>query len=123
MRSGRRLPAGGRGRVTFASGEATKTVNVTVCRDATPESNETFFVNLSGAVNATITDPQGQGTIVNDDVSFSIDDVTHLEGNSGTTSFVFTVTKIGTVSGSRTVQYATADGTATAPSDYTAPSC
>jgi hypothetical protein len=31
------------------------------------EANETFFVNLLGATNATISDSQGQGTIVNDD--------------------------------------------------------
>jgi hypothetical protein len=31
------------------------------------EANETFFVNLSAAVNATITDAQGLGTITNDD--------------------------------------------------------
>ena len=31
------------------------------------EANETFFVNLSGAVEATILDGQGLGTILNDD--------------------------------------------------------
>jgi large repetitive protein len=31
------------------------------------EPNETFFVNLSGAMNATISDAQGSGTITNDD--------------------------------------------------------
>src|SRR5947208_2059678 len=52
--------------------------------------------------------------------SLSIDDVSHAEGNSGTTNFVFTVTRSGNLSGTSTVNYATADGTATAPSDYTA---
>ncbi|PYS80837.1 MAG: hypothetical protein DMF70_10130, partial [Acidobacteria bacterium] len=52
--------------------------------------------------------------------SFSIDDVTHNEGNGGpgTTSYTFTITKTG--SGAASVDYATVDGTATAPSDYTA---
>jgi serralysin len=31
------------------------------------EANETFFVNLSDAVNATITDAKGLGTITTDD--------------------------------------------------------
>jgi hypothetical protein len=31
------------------------------------EPNETFFVNLTNAVGATIFDSQGIGTIVNDD--------------------------------------------------------
>ena len=49
-------------------------------------------------------------------MSFSIDDVQQLEGQSGTTSFVFTVTKTGTVAGlagTRTIDYATSSGTAT----------
>ena len=35
--------------------------------DTTPEPNETFFVNLTTATNATIADGQGIGTILNDD--------------------------------------------------------
>src|SRR5262249_29601736 len=52
--------------------------------------------------------------------TFSINDVTQAEGNAGTTSFTFTVTLSMSSSQTVTVQYATADGTATAPSDYTA---
>jgi bacillolysin len=55
------------GTVSFASGETQKTVGVTVNGDATVEPNETFFVNLSGATNATVIDAQGKATIVNDD--------------------------------------------------------
>ena len=52
------------------------------------EANETFFVNLSSPVNATIADGQGVGTITNDDPppTISIDDVTVTEGNGGTTT-------------------------------------
>lgn len=57
------------GTVTFAAGEMTKTVTVAVTGDSTIENDETLVVNLSGATNgATITDAQGQGTILNDDV-------------------------------------------------------
>ena len=54
------------------------------------EADEAFTVHLSGASNATISDANGTGTIVNDDAqpSFVIDDVSHSEGNSGTTSYV-----------------------------------
>ena len=49
--------------------------------------------------------------------SFSIDDVTQSEGNSGTTDFVFTVTKTG--AGAAGVDFTTVDGTATtADNDY-----
>jgi len=45
-----------------------------------------------------------------------------LEGNSGTTPFVFTVTLSAASASTVTVNYATADGTATAGSDYLATS-
>ncbi|HWS99777.1 MAG TPA: Calx-beta domain-containing protein [Pyrinomonadaceae bacterium] len=53
--------------LTFSVGQTSRTVTVPVRGDTARESNETFFLNLSGAVNATIADAQGQGTITNDD--------------------------------------------------------
>jgi parallel beta-helix repeat protein len=53
---------------------------------------------------------------------FAIDDVTLNEGNAGTTAFTFTVTRSGPTDVVSTVAYATADGTAVAPTDYTAAS-
>ena len=52
---------------------------------------------LSNPTNATIADGQGVGTINNDDTapSFSINDVQVTEGNSGTSTATFTVTKSG----------------------------
>jgi hypothetical protein len=47
---------------------------------------------------------------------------TRTEGNSGTTALTFTVSLIQAAAGPVTVQYATADGTATAGSDYRAAS-
>lgn len=38
-----------------------------VSADAVPEVPENFAVNLSNATNATIADPQGVGTIMDDD--------------------------------------------------------
>ena len=55
------------GTLTFAPGVTTQTVTVTVNGDAKFEANETFVVNLTGPVNATILDGQGIGTITNDD--------------------------------------------------------
>jgi hypothetical protein len=109
--------------LTFNPGDPlTQTVSVTVNGDLIAEPDETFFVNLTNAVNATIADGQGQGTIQNDDATpgFAVSDVTVTEGNAGTTPAVFTVTLSGPSSFVVTVQVATADGTATAPSDYTA---
>jgi hypothetical protein len=112
------------GTLTFAPGDTSKTITVAVNGDTTPESDETFAVNLSNPTNATIADGQGIGTIQNDDQppptppGVSINDVTVTEGNSGTTDAIFTVT-LSTVSNSTvTVKYDTADSTATAGSDY-----
>src|SRR5438046_1390799 len=53
--------------LTFAPGDLTKTITVVVNGDTVNEVNETFFVNLTNATKATISDAQGQGTIINDD--------------------------------------------------------
>ncbi len=53
------------GTVSFATGEQFKTILVSVCSDANnSESDETFLVNLSSPVNATITDGTATGTIL-----------------------------------------------------------
>ena len=60
--------AAGSGTLTFTPGQLTKTITVLVTGDKVKETNETFFVNLSGvSANATIGDGQGVGTIINDD--------------------------------------------------------
>ena len=111
------------GTVTFNPGNTSKTITIVVNGDTIPEPNETFFVNLSNPVNATIEDTQGVGTILNDDAappSVSINDVSLAEGNTGTTNFVFTVSLSAPSSQIVTVSYSTANGTATVGSDYVA---
>ena len=55
------------GTLTFAAGDTSKTLTVTVTGDATDEADETIPVVLSGAVNATIAAGTGTGTIFDDD--------------------------------------------------------
>ncbi len=57
------------GSLTFAPGETSKTIAVPVVGDAVMEPDEVFSLSLSNASNATIGDPQGIGTIVNDDTT------------------------------------------------------
>ncbi|MCA0231908.1 MAG: GEVED domain-containing protein [Bacteroidetes bacterium] len=117
----------GSGSLIFFPGETTKTITVPVAGDLTGEPNETFFVNLSNlsstlSSSISITDAQGVGTITDDDLSFSINDVTVAEGNSGTTNFTFTVHRTSTAT-AETINYATADNTATtSDNDYTSTS-
>src|SRR4029077_12313380 len=53
--------------LSFLSGDVSKTVTVSVNGDMTQEADETFTVQLSNAVDATITDAVGRGKIKNDD--------------------------------------------------------
>jgi len=56
------------GQLTFTPGVTNQPLTVFVIGDEQIEMNETFLVNLSGAVNAEISDPQGVGTITDDDM-------------------------------------------------------
>ena len=86
---------------TIAVGQQTATVDVTITGEQLVELDETFAINLSnvlfdGAANpakAQLGDAQAIGTITNDDVAaISINDVSIVEGDTGTTDFVFTIT-------------------------------
>jgi Calx-beta domain/FG-GAP-like repeat/FG-GAP repeat len=110
------------GTVTFNPGETDKTINVTVKDDAIDEIDETFFVNLSNPVNATVADGQSLCTIFdNDGPTVSINDVTVNEGQSGRTSATFTLTLSAPSVQDVFVVAATANGTAagnTFPADF-----
>ncbi|WP_392535477.1 beta strand repeat-containing protein [Nostoc sp. C117] len=108
------------GTLTFNPGNTSKTISVIVAGDTRFEPNETFFVNLSNATNATIADNQALGTILNDDANLptlSINDITVVEGQ--TPQAVLTVSLSNASSQPVTVNYTTAPGTATANADYT----
>ena len=112
------------GIVTWYAGTQTQTVYVPLVADAIAEPDEVFFLDLSNPVNAVLADDHGAATIINDDPApvLSIADAKALEGNSGTKTFTFTVTLSAASTQTVTVQYATADGTAAAGSDYDAKS-
>jgi hypothetical protein len=108
----------------FLPGQKTKKVTIFVTGDTLQEGNETFSLRLVDAQQAYLVDATGAATIVDNDLpAASINDVsaTELNGtNTKTYSFKITLNKAGT--NSITINYATADGTAVAPGDYTAKS-
>ena len=110
------------GTLTFASGETSKTVAVSVTGDTTDESNETVVLTLSNATAGTgISTATGTGTIRDDDPNFSINSPSVVEGDSSSVNLVFTVTLSASASSPYTVDYADAGtGTATSGTDYTA---
>ena len=102
-----------RSRTVIPAGSSTYSFTVLVNGDATPETNETFFVNVTNVTGATATDSQGLATAVNDDAApnLTINDVSLNEGNAGTTNFLFTVSLSAPAgAGGVTFDIATADG-------------
>jgi ribosomal protein L35AE/L33A len=100
-----------------------ESITVLVNGDTQVEADETFQVLLGAASMAGVSasDGTGVGTITNDDAAtISINDVTVVEGNSGTVNAVFTVTLSGDVQGGFSVSATSANVTAIAPGDYTA---
>jgi hypothetical protein len=114
------------GTLTFAPGVTSQKVTVGVTGDTAVEPTETFTVKLANAANATLGTAAATGTITNDDVApttpptVSIANATVAEGNSGSTKMAFTVTLSKASDKTVTVGYSTANGTATAGTDYTA---
>lgn len=116
------VPGGTLLNFTGTAGE-TRTLNVGVLGDSVLEANETFQVILGSPSQAgvTVSDGNATGTINNDDsASLAINDVTVLEGNGGSAAASFTVTLTGAVQGGFNLPVSSANGSATAPSDYTA---
>ena len=108
--------AAAKGTLSFAAGELTRTIAVTVNGDTTVEGDESFSMTLGATTGgAAVGMFFAIGTIVEDDAAgtVSIAPVTVTEGNAGTAIATFTVTRSNGAS-PFTVNYATFDGTGTA---------
>lgn len=107
------------GTVTFAPGETTKNIVVSIIGDTIDEPNETFSVTLTNPVNVLLEDDTAIGTIEDDDLpEMTIGDASLIEGDSGTLSMQFTVTLSSAPLNTLSVNYTTVEGTATAGLDY-----
>jgi hypothetical protein len=109
------------GTVTFAPLSTTQTITIPILGDAINDPNETFTLNLSAPIGATLTETQAQG-LIRDFNSLPVLDIKGsivVEGDTGTTnaSFVVTLSTAPTTT-PITVTYSTVDGTAKANSDY-----
>ena len=112
------------GMATVAPGDLSTTLGVTLCGELLEEPDETFFVNLLNPTNAALLDPQGQGTIIDDDTppGLSVNNVTITEPPSGSVLASFRVSLTREWDLPVDFGYATANGTANAGSDYLATS-
>ncbi len=113
------------GTLSWAAGDAaSKTFDITICPDTVYEGNETINLSLSNVTGSAILGAPSNATLTIADneaqPKLSVEDVAVTEGDSGLVSGLFTV-KLSVASNQTvTVKYATADGSATAPADYTA---
>jgi hypothetical protein len=82
------------------------------------EADENFVVNLSNPVNARLISSQGVGTILDDDLSLAINNISITQPTGGTAQATFTVNLSAAASFPVIVQFATVNGSATAGTDY-----
>ena len=107
------------GTLTFAADDTTKTVTVAVLADTDDEDDETLTLELSNASPADVEiGTAGTGTIIDDDGLPRLS-VTGAAAPEAGGELTFTVTLSPAHDQTVTVDYATADGTATAATDYT----
>ncbi|MGE3311070.1 MAG: Calx-beta domain-containing protein [Limisphaerales bacterium] len=108
--------------LVFTPGQTVAEILVPVVGDLSCETNETFTVELSDPRDATLTDAEGIGTILDDDVSrIALDEVRLVEGDHGTTSnAVFTLRFTPPPKSVLSLPFRTEDGTAHSPEDYSA---
>ena len=110
------------GTVTFAPGQTSQTVTVNALGSTHYKPTETFTLNLSNPTNATISTSSATGTIQNaatePTLSIANQTVTNSTTDGTLTAINFTVTLSAASAVATTVQYATADGTAIAGTDY-----
>jgi hypothetical protein len=109
------------GTVVFQPGETSKNVSIDVLGDTLDEPDETFKLILNSVDVGILIRAQGTATIVDNDPppSVSVADVLRSEGDLNT-NMTFVVTLSQASGKTITINYATADGTATAGSDYVA---
>jgi hypothetical protein len=108
------------GTLTFAPAITKRTITVPIIGDTLDENNETFAISFTNPVNAAIGTPLAIVRILDDDPLpvLTISDVSVTEGNSGTTTVVFNLTLSPASGRNVPVFLSTANGTATAGTDY-----
>jgi hypothetical protein len=112
------------GTLEFAPGVTALSINVTILGDDTTEGDETFEFDISDPVNASLGTHPTVVTIQDNDpippgsAILNVTGETVREGNTGTTTLTFTVTRSGETTTPVNVDFQTGNSTALAPLDY-----
>jgi hypothetical protein len=106
--------------VHFAPGETSKPVQIPIVNDSIGEGDETVGLSLSSPSGGVLGTPSSATLqIIDDDRGFAFAYASFYAAESDGTTYV-TIRRLGLTTGSDSVYFATADGTAKAGSDYTA---
>ena len=110
------------GVLTFGEDDLVKYITIPIMGDRQHEALERVRLKLHSPVEMILNVVEVDGEIEDDDPapSVSVSDVRVVEGANGTTNAVFTITLSDASGTPETVTFTTANGTATAGSDYTA---
>jgi hypothetical protein len=110
--------------VTIPAGQTSGAIVVPILGDKRFEANETLTVTLTSVSGAALGTSTATGTITNDDQkpTLSINSVSQIEGNSGTSQMIFTLSLSAPSDSDTVIPFNTQDGSgatgATAGSDY-----
>ncbi|MBU3016003.1 hypothetical protein KO488_14695, partial [Poseidonibacter lekithochrous] len=107
------------GTITFAPGETSKTISISVLDDNIFEADESMYINLTNPVNAEVADEQGEGRIADsgnesDIPTLSISDSVVTEGEFN----IFTVQISNESTEDIKFKFSTIDGSAIKGDDY-----
>lgn len=111
------------GDLYFSPGAVLRYLDIPIADDSSEETDESFSVQLSNAVNATLAATNATITIVdNDDPAaapeLSVSDLVVTEGDSGSSSAAVVVTLNNVAASPVSVSYAASNGLATAGADF-----
>ncbi len=110
------------GTLSFMPGETSKTFSIQILDDSSDEDDEKVIIKLSNpTINAQLGEPGVAALSITDDdppPTVTIDDVNVSEGDAGTSNANFSVSLSSPSGKTITLNFATADGSAKAGSDY-----
>jgi hypothetical protein len=110
------------GTLDFTAGQTSKTIDIPIVQDSSLEGDETFSVTLSSPSSAVLGSPNpATVTILDDDSTGTLDfSAQRYDVNENAGHVTITVNRAGGSAGPASVDYATSDGTAHEPGDYSA---
>jgi alpha-tubulin suppressor-like RCC1 family protein len=107
----------GSGHFIIPAGQVSAELQFLLVNDTSSETNETFSLLLANPIQGTLANSSATGTIIDDDdVYISVNDQSVIE-NSGTATFTISLNKV--TANNVSVNWATANGTASSGVNYT----